>query len=211
MGVRTSLAEKQGGMPSVPGGRTGTGAADEAALVASARAGNARAFRVLVERHLPALLASARRLLRDEAESEDVAQEALLRLWRDGTSIEIGANGVRPWLARVVRNLAIDRIRSRRNTDVVDAVPERVMAPDQQRLLEEGDLARTVATALDGLPARQREALTLFHYEGLSQREVGEALGISDEAVESLLARARRGLKAALSGRWEQSLPEQRE
>jgi RNA polymerase sigma-70 factor (ECF subfamily) len=51
-------------------------------------------------------------------------------------------------------------------------------------------------------------ALTLFHYEGMSQIEVGEAMGISDEAVESLLARARRALKASLKDEWRGLLPE---
>ena len=51
---------------------------------------------------------------------------------------------------------------------------------------------------MKALPDRQRMALTLFHYEGMSQIEVGKIMGISDEAVESLLARARRTLKAAL-------------
>jgi RNA polymerase sigma-70 factor (ECF subfamily) len=59
------------------------------------------------------------------------------------------------------------------------------------------------------LPERQRLALTLFHYEGLSQIEVGKILGVSDEAVESLLGRARRALKAELKNEWQQLLPEQ--
>jgi RNA polymerase sigma-70 factor (ECF subfamily) len=61
---------------------------------------------------------------------------------------------------------------------------------------------------LAALPERQRVALTLFHYEGLSQIEVGDMLGISDEAVESLLARARRSLKMALKDEWRQLLPD---
>jgi RNA polymerase sigma-70 factor (ECF subfamily) len=52
-------------------------------------------------------------------------------------------------------------------------------------------------------------ALTLFHYEGLSQIEVGQILGVSDEAVESLLGRARRALKVELKNEWQQLLPEQ--
>lgn len=208
--MRTALAENRGGADAAKG-RDDAATFDEAGLVAAAGRGDARAFRLLVQRYLPALLASARRLLRDEAEAEDVAQEALLRLWRDGSSLAVGPSGIRPWLGRVVRNLAIDRIRARRNTDVVDELPERGIAADQHRRLEEGDLARMVASALDALPERQRQALALFHYEGLSQKEVGAALGVSDEAVESLLARARRSLKAALSGRWQQELPERHE
>ena len=53
------------------------------------------------------------------------------------------------------------------------------------------------------LPDRQRLALTLFHFEGLSQIEIGQVMGISDEAVESLLSRARRQLKADLKTDWE--------
>jgi RNA polymerase sigma-70 factor (ECF subfamily) len=65
-----------------------------------------------------------------------------------------------------------------------------------------------VDAALKALPERQRLALTLFHYEGMSQIEVGEAMGISDEAVESLLARARRALKALLKDEWQGLLPQ---
>jgi RNA polymerase sigma-70 factor (ECF subfamily) len=74
--------------------------------------------------------------------------------------------------------------------------------------LAERDLGRRVDAALKALPERQRLALTLFHYEGLSQIEVGKVMGISDEAVESLLARARRTLKAALKEEWQSLLPD---
>jgi RNA polymerase sigma-70 factor (ECF subfamily) len=64
--------------------------------------------------------------------------------------------------------------------------------------LEAQDVSQRVDAALKALPDRQRTALTLFHYEGLSQLEIGQIMGISDEAVESLLARGRRSLKATL-------------
>ncbi len=64
-----------------------------------------------------------------------------------------------------------------------------------------------VDAALGELPDRQRLALTLFHFEGLSQSEVGATLGVSDEAVESLLARARRTLKGSLKDEWRDLLP----
>ena len=65
-----------------------------------------------------------------------------------------------------------------------------------------------VDAALKALPERQRLALTLFHYEGMSQIEVGKAMDISDEAVESLLARARRTLKVSLKEEWRGLMPE---
>jgi RNA polymerase sigma-70 factor (ECF subfamily) len=176
----------------------GAEAREDAALVAAAAAGDAAAFRALVDRHLAGALAVARRMLRDDAEAEDVAQDAMLRLWRSADGLDIGTMGLRPWLRRVVSNLCVDRMRSGKRLTVTDEVPERAEPATQLSDLEARDTSQRVDAALKALPDRQRTALTLFHYEGLSQIEVGQIMGISDEAVESLLARARRTLKAAL-------------
>lgn len=185
--------------PGIPGGRVmGAEAREDAALVAAAAGGDAAAFRSLVDRHLSGVIAVARRMLRDEAEAEDVAQEAMLRLWRSAEGLDVGALGLRPWLRRVVSNLCVDRMRSGKRLVVVDEVPEQAEQATQQSELEAQDTSQRVDAALKALPDRQRTALTLFHYEGLSQIEIGQIMGISDEAVESLLARARRSLKASL-------------
>ena len=166
------------------------------------------AFQTLVNRHLPTVVGVARRMLRDEAEAEDIGQEALLKLWQGGAGLDIGASGVRPWLRRVTTNLCIDRIRSGRRTDVTDEVPDQPVAATQLDELQQEDLAGRVEVALKGLPERQRQALVLFHYEGMSQSQVGEVLGVSDEAVESLLSRARRAMRDQLKTEWRQLLPD---
>jgi RNA polymerase sigma-70 factor (ECF subfamily) len=183
-------------------------AEDDGALVGRVAAGEAQAFRALVDRHLPTVLAIARRMLRDDAEAEDVAQETLLRLWRNAAGLELGEGGVRPWLRRVAANLCIDRVRAQRNTSPTDELPEEAEPASQMTRLVERELGKRVDAALKALPERQRLALTLFHYEGMSQIEVGNAMGISDEAVESLLARARRARKAAQKDEWQGLLPE---
>lgn len=185
--------------------------ARDAALLARAAKGDAKAFREIVAGHLPACLAIARRVLRDDAEAEDVAQEALVRVWRSAATLQLGPGGLRPWLRRVVSNLSIDRMRSGRRVSVVEDVPETAEPASQMREMGERELASRVEQALAGLPERQRLALTLFHFEGLSQSEVAATLEISEDAVESLLARARRALKAELKDEWRQLLPDAEE
>jgi len=204
--MRVGLAAKV--EPGPDGVNAATPAAEDAQLLARLAGGDMPAFRRVVDRYLPHLLAVGRRMLRDDAEAEDIAQEALMRLWRSAGTLELGPGGLRPWLTRVTSNLCIDRIRSARNTSVVEEVPEMPEPAGQLRHLTEQELSGAVDKALKELPERQRLALTLFHYEGLSQVEVGQILGVSDEAVESLLARARRALRAVLKDDWQQLLPE---
>lgn len=188
--------------PGAGRGRAEAAGVSDAALVVRMGDGDASAYGTLVRRHLGGMLGIARRMLRDDAEAEDVAQEAMLRLWRQADGLAVGASGVRPWLRRVVSNLCIDRIRAGRATEVTDEVPEVGEPAGQLKSIEQGEVAVRVDAALKSLPERQRLALTLFHYEGMSQVEIAGIMGISDEAVESLLARARRSLRTTLAGEW---------
>ena len=99
------------------------------------------------------------------------------------------------WLYRVVHNLCIDRIRKRRPQVPVEDAPEPVdPEPSVIERMAQTERSRAVAAAIGELPDRQRQALVLRHFEGMSNPEIGEALECSVEAVESLLARARRQL-----------------
>ncbi len=196
-------ATRSDGSPAAP--RPASDAqADEAALVAAVGNGDVGAFRQLMARHLGGIVSVARRMLRDDAEAEDMAQEAFLRLWRSSATLEIGPAGIRPWLRRVVSNLCLDRVRGQGRVTVVEELPEVPEPATQLAGLESQDTQRRIEQALQKLPERQRLALTLFHFEGLSQIEIGQLMGVSDEAIESLLSRARRQLKAELKSEWEQ-------
>lgn len=176
-------------------------------LAARSAEGDESAFGMLVDRHLPRLLALTRRMLGDEAEAEDVAQEALLRLWRHAGDYDSRKAKLSTWLYRVASNLCIDRLRGRKFSPIEDA-PEQTVNAAQDAGLQAEQLALRMDIALQGLPERQRLALVLFHYQEQTLLETAEALECSVEAVESLLARARRALKKSLEDEWRLFMPE---
>ena len=181
-------------------GEAASPADSDAQLLARFAAGDQSAARTLTEQLLPGAMRQAWRILGDQIEAEDVAQEAMLPLWRQASDWRAGEARISTWLYRVVHNLCIDRIRKRRPQVPVEDAPEPV-DPDPGVLekMAQGERAQAVANAIKELPERQRQALILRHFEGLSNPEIGEALDCSVEAVESLLARARRQLTKKMS------------
>jgi RNA polymerase sigma factor (sigma-70 family) len=177
---------------------------DDALLVLYAN-GDGAAARELAARHLPRVLAYATRMLGgDRAEAEDVAQEAMLRLWRIAPEWRQGEAKVSTWLYRVVTNLCTDRLRGirRRRAVALDDAPEVTDGAKSVEVgLVENDRMTALALALDTLPDRQRQAVILRHIEGLSNPEIAEVMDIGVEAVESLTARGKRALATALAGR----------
>jgi len=177
------------------------------ALMARVSQGDAHAFQQLVNSGIDRVLAVARRILGDDIEAEDVAQDVFLRLWRQAEQWEGGRAQVSTWLYRVTVNCCIDRLRARKE-QTVDELPEICAGANQLKALEEADLQNYMDIALQALPERQRMALVLFHYENLSISAVAEYLDASVEAVESLLARGRRTLKKRLEPHWRLFLPD---
>lgn len=177
---------------------------DEALLIRYAN-GDRAAARALTVRLTPRVLSLAQRMLGDLAEAEDVAQEAMLRLWKIAPEWRTGEAQVSTWLYRVAMNLSTDRLRRRRSTGLDEAFGEGVEPPDEtpgvDDRLREAERASALQTALADLPERQRQAVVLRHLEGLSNPEIAAVMEIGVEAVESLTARGKRALAALLSGR----------
>ena len=157
-----------------------------------------QAFRQLVERHAARPHRVAWRMLGDEMEAQDVAQEAMLRLWRDAAGWRPGGAGVAAWLTRVATNLCLDRLRKRGRTSS-EPVPERAdEAPLADALIEgEQDRARVIA-AMQALPEHQRAAVVLTYYEEHSNADAASIMEMNIKAFESLLLRARRALRQML-------------
>lgn len=178
--------------------------AGDEVLLARYAAGDPAAARVLTARHVPRVLGYAARMLGDGAEAEDVAQEAMLRLWRAAPGWRSGEAQVSTWLYRVVTNLCTDRLRARRRRPAA-ALEDAPEVPDGAKGAEagmiEGDRMAALQAALDALPERQRQAVVLRHIEGLGNPEIAAVMDIGVEAVESLTARAKRALSAILAGR----------
>lgn len=172
---------------------------DDEVLMQAIQAGDSRAFDRAVRQHIKPLSHYAFRMLGNSKDTEDIVQETLLRLWTHADSWTAGKAGVSTWLHRIAHNLCIDYLRkdkSRLSTELSDELESGdnpASVPEQEHRL------KALREALDSLPERQRSAIILSHYQGFSNREIADVMDVSVDALESILARARRSLKAKLS------------
>jgi len=171
----------------------------DARLMAEVAAGNLDAFENLVIRQQKSAWSLAYRFLGNAPDAEDVVQEAFLRILRAAPRYRPAAQ-FRTYLFSIVGNLCKDRLPKKRAVFLEEAALLRDPKPDAGETLESRERSAAVRSALDSLPARQRVAVLLRHYEGLSYDEIAGTLRISAKAVDSLLHRARRTLQQRLSG-----------
>jgi len=185
-------------------------------LMARVQARDKAAFCRLVNRHLDSLHRYLTRLTRSTADADELAQETFLRLWQQAGSYRPGTVRLSTWLHRIAHNAAVDRLRRRRGevqmapregpgTATGDhsaaAGPAADPAPDTrdpETLAAAAETGRLLERAIAALPPSQRAALLLCQVQGFSNREAAEIIGQSARGVESLIARARRSLRAAL-------------
>jgi RNA polymerase sigma-70 factor (ECF subfamily) len=172
---------------------------DELVLMTQIAAGNTDAFQTVLEAHMLPVYRFAYSILKDVNTAEDVTQETCVKLWKHAKDWNPSGK-IRSWLFRIVHNLCIDEIRKRKPHADIDVFADSIAdnAKDMVRQIEESQTSQTVKEALFKLPVRQRTALMLVHYSDHSNREAAETMGISVDALESLLSRGRKALKDLL-------------
>lgn len=180
-------------------GAGGTQMAADRALADSVARGDREAVAALTKRCLPMVYGLAQRLLRDPGEAEDAAQEVFVKVWRKISSYDPDRAKLETWIGRITINTCHDRRRKRREPLAGDDAPDVAdTVPDAEQTLGAHQAASQVRAAVAKLPERQRIALELSHFQDLSQADAAQIMDVSEEALESLLARARRTLKTAL-------------
>ena len=190
MAIRTPEAEN------VPDWRSAT---DGLLLEASARR-EQRAFAELVSRYHRDVFRVVWRLSGGHAETDDVTQEAFMRLWANPAQIR-EAKALKGWLMRVAANLVMDRFRRKptEELEAADDVADTALGAEAQ--LDRAKVTRAIDLAIASLPERQKLALMLVHFEQMTNIAAAASMEISVDALESLLARARRGLRENLGER----------
>lgn len=176
----------------------GPGGSDED-LMARIAGGDAESFRILAKKYMGLLYSVAYRMFPQKADAEDIVQEALLRVWSKAYLWKAGTGAaVSTWLYRLVYNICIDHKRrtGRQSVPVDDDHPD--SGPGADTVLQDSQTGAIVSRAVRALPERQRAALVLCHYEGLSNAEAADIMGTSVKGVEGLLVRARKTLQQDL-------------
>ena len=165
------------------------------ATVSRVQAGEADAFADLVERHSRSVFRLAFRITGNESDADEIVQETFMRAYREIHRYESRASFA-TWIHTIARNLALDTLRKNRpGTTELELVSP---APTPERLASSQLLGERIAEALKGLSLHERAAFTLRHYEGVPLLEIGESLGLSENATKQSIFRAVKKLRRAL-------------
>jgi RNA polymerase sigma-70 factor (ECF subfamily) len=170
------------------------------ALLRRVARGEHAALAELIRRHQTRLYQIAYRLLKDPLEAEDALQEVFIKAYENAHRFE-PKGSVSAWLRRITTNYCLNLLRQRRPQESLDQ-EERPGVPDlgatPLEALEEQDLSRRLEKLLEALPENQRRALMFKRFGDLSYQEIAAAMGLTPQAVDGLLKRARQFLKKAL-------------
>jgi RNA polymerase sigma-70 factor (ECF subfamily) len=177
-------------------------------IMTAITSGDQRTYADAVREHSRAIGYYAFRMLGNQSEAEDVAQETFLRLWTHAERWQPDRASISTWLHRIAHNLCIDAMR-RDRSGVCNELDDEFgdersneiedLQPAAEQSLEAAQRQQRLQQALLTLAERQRSALILTHYQGLSNQAVAQIMDLSVDALESLLARTRRTLKASLA------------
>jgi len=182
---------------------------DERELIASAQHGDTRAFEQLVRIHQGIALRVAYLVVRNPTEAEDVTQDAFIKAYRSLGRFR-DESPFRPWLLKIVRNEALNRVRSTKRRDQLairagrDPVSgDAALSPEAEVLTSEE--SRQLLALIDGLPEKYRSVVVHRYLLDMSEQETSQILGVPPGTVKSRTSRALERLRGALGDDFEDS------
>lgn len=169
--------------------------------------GDMEAFEALVEKHQHSVVGTVARMLGNDSEAEDIAQQVFVRVWKSAPRYEPSAKFT-TWLMTIARNLVFNESRRRTRSRLVPLESDEHDGPQNQYAdlsanspkeeLLEGELRTAVDGAIAGLPEQQRMAIVLRRFENMPYEDIAKVLRTSVPAVKSILFRARNQLRDCL-------------
>jgi RNA polymerase sigma-70 factor (ECF subfamily) len=171
-------------------------ALDDESLIRRIQEGSREAFAMLVYRHSKRFYRMAYRFVSNRDDAEDIVQDAFLKLWHKPHMWDAGKQSkFTTWFHRVIINLCLDQKKKKKPLDLPEAVEFADKHPGQDALFDAAQKQAFLDDLVHRLPERQQLALNLCFYEGLTNKEAAEILGIEVKAVQSLIMRAKATLK----------------
>lgn len=170
-------------------------------LMQRIKSGDAPAFRLLVQRHLPKAHAIARRLLYVHHDAEEAAQDAFTKVWVNASWFDASQAAFGTWFYRILTRTCLDMLRKRPAPHSDISAMEESLAdtsPSQESALASQQEAKNVQRAVRELPENQRLAVVLCYFEGMTNPEAAQIMQLHVKALEGLLVRARKSLRATL-------------